>query len=607
MLDLPLSDPPAIVVTASRSPETVESSFAGVTVIDAERIERLGNHLAIDFIRLAPSAAVSESGPAGSQAQLRIRGAEANHSLLFIDGIRANDPAAGNEPRFELLNADLSDRITLVRGPQSALWGSEAIGGVVSVDGNAAGTGTNQGQVEAGSNSSWRASLRSAIGTADRGLAFGLAGQGSDGVDAYRGDGERDGYRNLSMRASGRFVLSPTLALGASTFATAGNSQFDGYDPVTFERADTLNESRNRIAAGRVYAEYGRRDFGYAALSASLLGSSNRNMLDGTLINKSWADRRSIALESGYRFGNHQFVAALETETENFHARDENSFGLTNQDRSRRHHSITAEWRGGSFGPISADVAVRHDQFSRFKDATSLRAAVKVDLVEGMSVVATYGEGMAQPTFFDLYGYFPGFFVGNPSLRPEKSSGWEIAGRLTRGHFSAVATYFRQRLEDEIVDSPDFSSTLNADGVSRRHGVELEASWVPSPSARLSANYSYLGATERKFDSMPTTIEQRRPKHSGSISADGAAGRWTYGASLTFVGRHRDRRDSAPYDLVNLDSYWLANARAAYAINDTVQLSLRLANIIGNQSQDLVGYRTEERTIHAGLRFALDR
>ncbi|WP_158581911.1 TonB-dependent receptor plug domain-containing protein [Sphingomonas edaphi] len=607
MPDLPLPDQPAIVVTASRSPETVQSSFAGVTVIHAERIERLGSPLAIDVIRLAPSAAVSESGPTGSQAQLRIRGAEANHSLLFVDGIRANDPAAGNEPRFELLNADLADRITLVRGPQSALWGSEAIGGVVSVDGKPAGTGTTQGQVEAGSHSSWRASLSSAVGTADRGLAFGLAGQGSDGVDAYQGDGERDGYRNLSMRASGRFGISPAFVLGGSAFATAGYSQFDGYDPDTFQRADTLDESRNRIAAGRLYAEYGRRDAGYAALSASLLGSSNRNMLDGSLINKSWADRRSITLESGYRFGKHRFIAALETETEKFHARDENSFGLTNQDRSRRHHSLTAEWRGGSFGPISADVAVRHDQFSRFKDATSLRAAMKVNFTEGMTVIATYGEGIAQPTFFDLYGYFPGFFVGNPSLRPEKSRGWEIAGRVARGHFSAAATYFHQRLKDEIVDSSDFSSTLNANGVSRRHGVEFEANWAPSPLARLSANYSYLDATERKFHSMPATIEQRRPKHSGSISADGEAGRWTYGASLTFVGRHRDRRDSAPYDLVNLQSYWLANARAAYAINETVQLSVRLANMIGNQNQDLVGYRTEGRTIHAGLRFALDR
>ena len=150
MLDLP-PQPVTIVVTASRAPEAEEQSPASVTLIDAERIERLGAPLVTDLLRLAPSLAVSVSGPAGSLADVRIRGAEANHSLLFVEGIRANDPAAGNAPRFELLNADLASRIEVVRGPQSALWGSEAIGGVVAVDGAAPGDGGSRVDVEAGS------------------------------------------------------------------------------------------------------------------------------------------------------------------------------------------------------------------------------------------------------------------------------------------------------------------------------------------------------------------------------------------------------------------------------------------------------------------------
>ena len=132
-------DTTPIIITAARTPEEQGGVAASVTVLDEQRVSRLGEPLVTGLLRLTPSAAVSVSGSAGSQVQLRIRGSEANHTLLVVDGIRANDPAAGNEPRFELLNADIASRIEVVRGPQSALWGSEAVGGVVAVNGVAAG------------------------------------------------------------------------------------------------------------------------------------------------------------------------------------------------------------------------------------------------------------------------------------------------------------------------------------------------------------------------------------------------------------------------------------------------------------------------------------
>ena len=151
MPDLPNFDQDPIVVTASRAEESAESASASVTLIDADRIERIGAPLVTDLLRLVPSVSVARSGPAGSLTDVRIRGAESNHSLLFVEGIRANDPAAGNIPRFELLVADLASRIEVVRGPQSALWGSEAIGGVVAVEGAAPGSGGPAAMVEGGS------------------------------------------------------------------------------------------------------------------------------------------------------------------------------------------------------------------------------------------------------------------------------------------------------------------------------------------------------------------------------------------------------------------------------------------------------------------------
>src|ERR1051325_1985053 len=124
-----------IVITASRAPEDEAKTPASVTIFDQQRIEPLNDPIISALIRLTPSAAVATSGPAGALTEIRIRGAEANHTLLFVDGIKIDDPASGDTPRYEILNADLASRIEVVRGPQSALWGSEAIGGVIAVNG----------------------------------------------------------------------------------------------------------------------------------------------------------------------------------------------------------------------------------------------------------------------------------------------------------------------------------------------------------------------------------------------------------------------------------------------------------------------------------------
>ena len=604
----PLDTPPVyyapIVVTASRTPDNLAATPASVTIIDAARVERLGAPLVQDLLRLVPSLAVSSSGPAGTLTDVRIRGAEANHTLLFVEGIRANDPAAGNIPRFELLNADVASRIEIVRGPQSALWGSEAIGGVVAVDGASSGTSA---LAEYGSFNTARAAARTSFGTAERGLSLGIAGQRSDGIDSFSGHGDRDGYRNLSGRLSGAYRLSSALIVGGSGFALVAKSEFDGLDPVTFVRADTLDNSRTRIAAGRLFATLGDRSTTGATLSASLLGSSNRNYLADHLGNRTAATRRTLTLDAVHHIGRNAFVAAIEDEAERFTARDTDFGGGTNQDRSRSHQSLTLEWKMSDLGPLSTDLAVRHDIFSRFKDATTVRAAALVTLGSGVSVSASYGQGIAQPTFFDLFGFFPGSFQGNPALRPESSRGGEILLRYRGNSLSASLTAFRQRLRNEIVDVFAFplSTTANGSGTSRRQGIEAEAGWTLSPALRLTATYAYLDASEPRGPTGTQIKEQRRPKHSGSVALDGVAGRLSYGASIAYTGTRIDTDfDLYPAPRVRLAPYWLASGQIAYRIAPRLDATLRVANGFNAHYQDVVGYRTEGRSIHVGVRFA---
>ena len=238
----------AIVVTAARTPIDADQAPASASVFDRATIEGLGLPAAADILRLAPGVSVSVSGPRGSQTQLRIRGAEANHSLLFVDGIRFNDPAAGNEPRFELLTNDALARIEIVRGPQSALWGSEALGGVVAVETADPLSGRALSAVaEYGSFDSVRVGGQFATGGDRAGISGAAGWMRSDGIDSFGTDGEKDGFENLQASLKGVLRPGSSVTLGIVGHWVEGESEFDGYDPVTFRRADTLDATRNRV------------------------------------------------------------------------------------------------------------------------------------------------------------------------------------------------------------------------------------------------------------------------------------------------------------------------------------------------------------------------
>lgn len=601
-----------IVITAERAPEQVQDIAASVSVIDSEGIDRLGEPSVPSLLRLTPSVSVATSGPAGSLTEVRVRGAENNHSLLFIDGIRANDPATGNQPRFELLNSDVVSRIEVVRGPQSALWGSEAIGGVIAVDGLAPEANSYAIAGEAGSFGFLRGSASGSLTSDNASVAGGIGWQRATGIDAFDGNGDKDGFRNLSGRIRGNWNAASGVRLGAAAFALSGKSEFDGFDPLTFLHSDTLDSSRNRLSAGRFWGELGDSSSTWSGrLGGTFLSSRNRNFLDRDEINRTSGDRRSLDAQVQRRFDmastNHRLILAFDHESEEFEASDVIYGGASNQHRDRSHNALTFEWRADA-GPITGDIAVRRDSFSRFRDATTIRASVLARLGRGYSIAASYGEGIAQPTFFDLYGFFPNSFVGNPSLKPERSQGFEGSLRYRGNIFGASVTLYRQRLRDEIVDvfDPDtfLSSTANRQELSRRSGLEAQADWQVGERFRVSANYAYLKAKEPD-ELGPLVNEPRRPRHSGSIMADGKLDRMSYGVSIAYVGDRIDTDfETFPYRRLTLNSYWLAGARIAYDVNTNVQLFARVGNAFNANYQDALGYRTEGRSVYGGIRFS---
>lgn len=606
-----------IVVTAAREPLLQEEATVSSTLMQQETIEQLGLPWATDLIRLMPGASVAVSGPPGSQAQLRIRGAEANHSLLFVDGIRFNDPAAGNEARFELLTSDALSRIELVRGPQSALWGSEALGGVIAVQTGSRGKGDRLAAIaEYGSLDTARLAGSFAVDAGKLAVSGNAGLMRSDGIDAFGANGERDGFENRSGSLKAVYAASPSAEFGLVGHWVRANSEYDGFDPVTFRRADTLDSAANRIAAGRAWGRigWGEEAAWSLAFGASLLDSSNRNRLGNDPLNRTAGRRTSLDAQISRSLATgaaeHRLIVAVEHQHEEFKARDQQYFGATDQHQSRTADAVTGTWRAEWGDLVVTDLSLRHDMFSDFADATTARASLLVRVARNWSLHGSYGEGIAQPTFYDLHGFFPGSFVGNPALRPERSRGWEAGLRWTDTKTSVSLTAFTARLRDEIIDVFDpqtfLSSTENSSGRSKRRGVELEAQHRLPGNGLLGASYTYLDADQQQVAGTALVKEVRRPRHSGNAFAALPLGPVSLGTSLAYVGARTDTDfDSFPARSVRLGDYLLASLSLGWKVSRRVELYGRVENGFGADYEDVYGYETPSRTVHAGLRLHL--
>jgi len=596
-----------IVVIASRTPVEAEDSivagaFAGEDVLDDLSLPHVP-----DLLRLSAGVSVATTGPRGTQSQVRIRGAEANHTLVFLDGIRFNDPAAGNEARFELLTADALSRFEIVRGPQSALWGSEALGGVIAAETASAFRGTGfEGLAEYGSLGSSRLSGRYALRTGDLGIVASGGWLRSDGIDSFGAGGERDGFDNRAASLKIEARPSTSVRLGITGHYIEADSDFDGFDPVFFTRADTLDATENRIAAVRGWAE-GHWGGWKVSANASYLDSANRNFLAGLPQNRTMGDRLALVAQLSRQFGGHLLTVAAEHQAEDFRALDTAFGGFTDQDRGRHVTALVGEWRAEWTDWAVTDLALRHDSSSAFEDATTLRASLLIHPAGRLGFRATYGEGIAQPTFYDLYGFFPGSFAGNPALRPEHARSWEAGIGWASPRLTLAATYFSARLRDEIVDIFDpatfLSSTQNATGKSRRRGLEFVATVHVAPWLTIHANYTWLDSGEQRVSGAALVREVRRPRHAANLIAQREVGRFRYGVSLAYVGKRRDMDfDQFPAASVILDDYLLASANLAFRLLPQLELYARAENAFDADYQDVIGYDTPGRTIYAGLR-----
>jgi vitamin B12 transporter len=583
----------------------------------AQQVRQVG-----DALRSLPGISVSRSGGSGNLTDVRIRGAETNHTLVLIDGVEANTPINGNFD-FSDLSADNIERIEVIRGPLSGIYGSNAVGGVINIV-----TRKGQGplaltlQTEVGSLATKDASARLAGGNDRANLSLAYHWRETNGFNIAPQGNEDDGMRLGAFSLRGGVKILENVNVDVTLRHIDKRAERDGFgDPTapfgsvaaSFDEASAL---RDKIFLAGTTVRWDTLD---GKLTHEFRATHNDTSLDDRspffkTSNVSASD--TLAYLATYRldtpaiWGKHNLTALIETGDERFTPKGDLTDGV---ERGRERMSYAAEWRGAFANALFLTAGVRHDDNNVFDDFTTWRAAASLKVpASGWRPHASVGTAVKAPTMFEQFGSIPQFFTPNPGLKPEESLGWDagVEYAFAGGRTVLDVTYFSARLENKIdgfffLPNGTFTA-VNVPGISTREGVEFAGRFKLLPSIALGLSYTYLDAREPDG-----SREQRRPPRTARADIDYsfAGGRGMARLSTVYNGEIIDK---APYEIgtfINrpqtVGAYWVVNAAASYKLQPGVELFARVENLFDARYQEVYGYEAAPITAFAGVKLTL--
>lgn len=579
-----------IIVTGLRS-VPISDVTSSVTILDLEALSIRNSPYIADQLRAVPSLGVSRSGAAGSLTQIRIRGAEANHTLVLLNGVEVSDPVTG-ETDFGLWSGLNTKRIEVARGEQSGLYGSDAIGGVISITTGGEGF-TAAGEYGAFDTFRGQAGYQGQV----EGLSYGISGAGlsTDGVDTSGSGGNRDGASSFSASANAALEFTPDVTLSAFTSFRRSETDFDSdtdFDGLLND-IDNHTEADQFIVAATLEAQSGPI---HHLVRSNYTRVNLENFQDDIFGSETIGQRTKLSYSPSIDIGDDNqgitLSALAESENEDFERIDtDTTFGDPNQIANFNSFGLGGEIRGRLNG-FAANASLRFDDNdNQFDNATTWRLGAAYNFTFGGKLRGSIGTGVKNPTFTELFGFFPDSFIGNPDLVPERSRSWEIGYDQSLGNFSGSITYFSAELEDEIFTSftPSFlSSPANRESESDRSGIEVSANYQLNDAISLSGFASNIDS-----DDDNNNPEIRVPEWTASASVnwesqvkDGLRA----GIAIDFIGDQDDFNfGTFPAQRINLDAYVLLSATAEYPVTDKLSLTLRGENLFDETVTDVFG------------------
>lgn len=611
---------PPIIVTAQGRQQLLTDVPIAVNVVSGEQLQNSGANDIRELTQVSPSLLVSSTGTeANGSARVRGIGTVGDNPGLessvavFVDGVYRSRSGSA------LGDLGPIDRVEVLRGPQSGLYGSNALAGVVNVI-TRGGASDGRGQrldaaLEAGSFGSVMARGAATLGRGDTFLTASGVYRSTAGVSTAAIGTEADGDRNATAYLRGGARLGPVFRLAGSLRFVDRRSETDGFDfsggPLqglaidddSFAEAQdfsgglALTVTPTASVESVLTAAYTRRETVGGLGAVDTFGEIGDRLKLGGRFTLTFATGDGLA---------HALTAFTDYERETY--RNPFPFGPSQAARQRRSLlGFGAEYRLDLFDALFLKAALRRDDNSRFADATSYSLTGSWVVTPATRLHASYGKGLTNPTFSEQFGFIPGEFVGNPALVPEQTRAFDIGVEQRLGAAGLIdVTYFSSVLRDEITSL--FPTVVNDAGESEREGLEVAAR-IDLGALSLAGSYTHLVARDPDG-----TREVRRPRHQASLSAAADVGpqkRGTLDLGVIYNGEMLDTDFRGFFingfvaEKTPLDAYVLVRAAGSWRLTDALVLFGRVENLLDEEYQEVISYGTPGLAAYAGIRLTL--
>lgn len=583
-----------ITVTANRTETDAERTGSTVEIVEEAQIESAPVATVAEVLAFEPGVSVSASGGLGQASQLRVRGLAGAYLAVRVDGIDVSDPS-GTQTYFDFgqLTTGAVSKLELLKGSQSALYGSEAITGVLDITSHRPTEDgvTHEVSAEAGSYGTYRQGYNLAIRDGGTELAFSINHVISDGfsaADENDGNGEEDGYEATRLSFYGAHQLTDAVRIGIAGFLQ--DTTYD-YDEGAGEDGDGSPDDVTTADSNgvRLFAEI-QGDAIEHELSVSryeidrdLTGSNNW----GAFAFDYLGTREELAYKG---------VAQITPELELVFGADrtEETIESNGVEEDRTTTGVYAQALWAPRSDLDLSLSLRHDDTSDFGAATTGRLAAAWRPADDLILRAAYGTGFRAPSLYELYGDY----VGNEDLDAERSESFElgIEKRFANDGF-VRATAFRTEIDDLIIYDTSVYAYNQVEGRTTIEGLELSGGVAITPTLELLANYTYTETEDRDGDRLA-----RVPRHDLTLGLDAALNDRVNGRVT--VTHNADVVDAVSGGLEPLDDWTLVDAQITYDITDSAEAYLRVENLFDEEYQTITGYGTSDRAVYVGVRAA---